>query len=56
MSPPTILVVEDDAAVRQGIIDALDFAGYEVLSAADGRVGREAVLTARYDLLSGSSS
>ena len=51
MSIPTILVVEDDAAVRQGIVDALRFAGYEVLSAADGREGREAALTARYDLL-----
>jgi len=51
MSAPTILVVEDDAAVRQGVVDALTFAGYEVLSAADGREGREAALTARYDLL-----
>ena len=51
MSAPTILVVEDDAAVRQGVVDALTFAGYEVLSAVDGREGREAALTARYDLL-----
>ncbi len=51
MLSPTILVVEDDPAVRQGVVDALTFAGYEVLSAADGRAGREAALTARYDLL-----
>jgi len=51
MSVPTILVVEDDAAVRQGVVDALTYSGYEVLSAADGREGREAALTARYDLL-----
>lgn len=51
MSVPTILVVEDDAAVRKGVVDALTFAGYEVLSAADGREGREAALSARYDLL-----
>ena len=51
MSAPTILVVEDDAAVRQGIVDALTFSGYEVISAPDGRAGREAALTARYDLL-----
>lgn len=51
MSAPTILVVEDDAAVRQGIVDALKFSGYTVISAADGREGKEAALTARYDLL-----
>lgn len=51
MPVPTILVVEDDAAVRQGVVDALTFAGYQVLSAADGREGRQAALTARYDLL-----
>ncbi|YCM45792.1 response regulator transcription factor [Verrucomicrobiaceae bacterium 227] len=51
MPAPTVLVVEDDAAVRQGIVDALAYAGYEVLSAADGREGKAAALTARYDLL-----
>ena len=51
MSVPTILVVEDDSAVRQGVVDALTFAGYEVLSASDGRAGRKAALSARYDLL-----
>lgn len=51
MPVPTVLVVEDDAAVRQGIVDALAYAGYEVLSAADGREGRAAALSARYDLL-----
>lgn len=51
MPVPTVLVVEDDAAVRQGVVDALTFAGYQVLSAADGREGKAAALTARYDLL-----
>ncbi|MDB4792615.1 response regulator transcription factor [bacterium] len=51
MSVPTILVVEDDSAVRQGVVDALTFAGYEVLSVSDGRAGREAALSARYGLL-----
>jgi DNA-binding response OmpR family regulator len=51
MPVPTVLVVEDDAAVRQGVVDALAFAGYQVLSAADGREGKAAALTARYDLL-----
>jgi DNA-binding response OmpR family regulator len=51
MPAPTVLVVEDDAAVRQGVVDALTFAGYQVLSASDGLEGREAALNARYDLL-----
>ena len=51
MEDPTILVVEDDAAVRQGIVDALSFAGYQVLSEADGLSGRETALRARYNLL-----
>ena len=48
---PVILVVEDDAAVRQGVVDALSFAGYEVISAADGREGMEKALRASYQLL-----
>lgn len=48
---PVILVVEDDAAVRQGIVDALSFSGYEVISAADGREGMERALRASYQLL-----
>lgn len=48
---PVILVVEDDSAVRQGICDALSFAGYTVISAADGREGMERALKASYQLL-----
>jgi len=48
---PVILVVEDDAAVRQGVVDALSFAGYEVISAADGREGMEMALRASYQLM-----
>lgn len=51
MEDPVILVVEDDAAVRQGIVDALSFSGYQVLSEADGISGRETALRARYNLL-----
>jgi DNA-binding response OmpR family regulator len=51
MDQPTILVVEDDAAVRQGIVDALTFSGYAVISEADGLAGRATALRARYQLL-----
>jgi DNA-binding response OmpR family regulator len=48
---PTVLVVEDDRAVRQGISDALSFSGHEVLSAADGKDGMRQALQATYHLL-----
>ncbi|HEX5790969.1 MAG TPA: response regulator transcription factor [Luteolibacter sp.] len=51
MEEPVILVVEDDAAVRQGIVDALSFSGYQVISEADGLSGRATALRARYHLL-----
>jgi len=51
MEVPTILVVEDDPAVRRGVVDALTFSGYQVLSAADGAEGKKQALSATYDLL-----
>ena len=48
---PVILVVEDDAAVRQGIVDALTFSGYQVISAADGREGMGKALRSSYQLM-----
>jgi DNA-binding response OmpR family regulator len=39
MDTRRILVVEDDSAIRQGIVDALKFTGYEVLQAANGNDG-----------------
>ncbi len=46
-----ILTVEDDAAIRRGIVDALQFAGYCPLQAGDGRTGLEMALAADVDLL-----
>ena len=51
MNPNTILVVEDDPAIRGGIVDVLEYAGYQVIEAADGHAGMEAVLKANYRLL-----
>ena len=39
MAKRTILVIEDDDAVRQGIVDSLLFHGYKTLEAADGETG-----------------
>jgi len=47
----TILTVEDDDAIRQGIVDALSFFGYQVIEAADGNSGLEQAVRREYDLL-----
>jgi len=46
-----ILVVEDEAAIRTGLIDVLVFHGYEVDSAATGPEGLKKALTGRFDLV-----
>jgi two-component system response regulator RegX3 len=49
--PIRVLVVEDEAAIREGLIDVLVFHGYEVESAAEGPDGLEKALTGRFDLV-----
>ena len=51
MSLGTVLTIEDDAAIRRGIVDALEFAGYEVLQAGDGETGMEMAIHRDFDLL-----
>ncbi len=51
MSEITILVIEDDPAVRRGIVDVLEYAGYRTLEAADGHTGIDLALKANYRLL-----
>jgi len=51
MPAKSILVVEDDPAIRRGVSDALTFAGYEVLTAATGQEGLARALTATIDLI-----
>lgn len=46
----TVLVVEDDPAIRRGLIDALQFAGYAVIACADGQEGLDTALCAQLDL------
>jgi two-component system chemotaxis response regulator CheY len=40
---PVVLVVDDDAAIRETVSTALDLEGYEVSTAADGALALEAV-------------
>ena len=51
MSQRVILVVEDDPAIRRGLVDALEFAGYATLACADGKEGLERALSAALDLV-----
>jgi DNA-binding response OmpR family regulator len=46
-----ILVVEDDAAIRRGLIDALSFAGYATLEASEGAAGLAVALESDCDLM-----
>jgi DNA-binding response OmpR family regulator len=46
----TVLVVEDDAAIRRGLVDALQFAGFQVLACGDGEEGLATALSAQLDL------
>lgn len=48
---PRILVIEDDAAIRTGLLDALALGGYDTASAADGGAGLDAALTGEWDLM-----
>lgn len=46
-----ILVVEDDAAIRRGLVDSLRFAGYEVLAEERGDAAERPLLAAALDLV-----
>src|SRR5215470_16317250 len=51
MARRRVLVVEDDAAIREGVVDALAFAGFEPLAAGSFRDGLDQALRATIDLL-----
>ena len=49
--PATILVVEDDRSLREGLAMNFQLRGYRVLSAADGTAGARLALEERPDLI-----
>ena len=51
MKPCRVLVVEDDSAIRQGIVDALQFHGFTTLEAKNGAGGLEAAVKADCELV-----
>lgn len=51
MRAQVILIVEDDAAIREGVVDALNFKGYKTLEADNGNDGCEMALQVDCELL-----
>ncbi len=51
MSQRTILTVEDDPAIRRGIVDAFTYVGYRVLQAGNGDDGLRMAVQQQHDLL-----
>lgn len=51
MKKREILVIEDDSAIRQGIVDALVYEGYTAFEAGHGNLALEMALKFDYDLL-----
>ena len=47
----TILIVEDDATMLRGLKDNFAYAGYNVITAADGQAGLNSALDAKPDLI-----
>jgi len=48
---PRILIVEDEAAIREGLTDVLVYHGYRVDAVADGNEGLKKSLSGKYDLI-----
>jgi len=48
---PRILIVEDEAAIRAGLIDVFVFHGYEVDSAEEGDGGLSKALSGQFDMI-----
>ncbi len=48
---PRILIVEDEAAIRDGLADVLVFHGYRVETVGDGNEGLRKALSGQHDLL-----
>jgi len=51
MPRSVVLVVEDDAAIRRGIVDALRYAGFDPLECDNGRAAVELALESEIDLV-----
>ena len=48
---PTLLIVEDEPAIRAGLVDVFVYHGYEVATAGDGERGLAMAISGRYDMM-----
>ena len=48
---PRVLIVEDETAIRTGLVDVFVYHGYDVSHAADGNAGLQLALSGRHDLV-----
>ncbi|MCK4284322.1 MAG: response regulator transcription factor [Candidatus Brocadiae bacterium] len=51
MATETVLIIEDDQPMLEGLKDNFEFEGYSVITAADGEDGLETALEAKPDLI-----
>jgi len=51
VSKPVVLVVEDDPAIRRGLVDSLRHAGYEVIETGDGLEAQRILQGTELDLV-----
>jgi DNA-binding response OmpR family regulator len=51
VSSQVVLVIEDDASIRHGLVDALEYAGYAVIAAERGDTGLALALETAADLV-----
>jgi DNA-binding response OmpR family regulator len=49
--PRRILIIEDEAPIRQGLFDALRFGGFEAVACGNGNQGLEEALGGEFDLV-----
>ncbi|RLT97889.1 MAG: DNA-binding response regulator, partial [Ketobacter sp.] len=48
---PKLLVVEDELAIRTGLVDVFTFHGFEVDFAEDGEIGLNKALSGNFDMI-----
>lgn len=51
MASRRVLIVEDDAAIRQGLVDAMRFHSFDTMEAANGNDGLELACSSEIDLV-----